>query len=86
MLKASASKPEKMDGIINETPAAIPKKVKTSKPLKNDISQYFSKTTKFASTFTCVESNCQFTCLKEDCKQIQEHSDHHLALKLSREP
>ena len=63
------------------------KRSKTKKSSTKDILKYFGKTTQNDSSdqFVCQEKNCEFKCLKTDEKAIQEHSDFHVALKLSRE-
>lgn len=62
------------------------KKSKTDKkqPKDKGILKFF-KSPQSLDHYTCIELNCNFSCPKEDAKSIQEHSDHHLAIKLSRE-
>lgn len=69
----------------SKPPAMTTKRVKTSKS-DPGILKYFTKTeSPSADQFICPEKNCKFTCNKSDTKEIQEHSDFHVALKLSRE-
>ena len=68
------------------TNVAPAKKSKTDKnqPKDKGILKFF-KSPQSLDRYTCIELNCNFSCPKEDTKSIQEHSDHHLAIKLSRE-
>lgn len=93
MLKASASKSKNTKIEIieisedTETKISIVKRKKLSD--SNDgILKYFSKSTDSSpsdSIFTCTEKNCKFKCPRANTKEIQEHSDHHLAMKLASE-
>lgn len=68
------------------TPESTPttKKIKPSKqPKTKGILQFFTKPQTDTSSFSCKE--CKFSCDKEAERDIQEHLDYHLALKLSRE-
>jgi nucleotidyltransferase/DNA polymerase involved in DNA repair len=67
--------------------ASTNKRPKTSKS-NPGILKYFTKTDSSSTAgvkYICPEKNCNFTCKGSDAKEIQEHSDFHVALKMSRE-
>jgi nucleotidyltransferase/DNA polymerase involved in DNA repair len=77
---AQTSKQQQLSASTNKRP-------KTSKS-NPDILKYFTKTDSLstaANNYNCPEKNCKFICKRSDAKEIQEHSDFHVALKLSRE-
>lgn len=61
-------------------PAPVAKKPKTT---EEGILKFFKQS---AGSFKCPEALCKFACPSGDSKGIQEHSDHHFAIKLSRAP
>lgn len=88
MLKANASVNKHVtDTHVSSTSNQITKSAR-KKSTANDkgILKFFSKTTADPNSFTCTESNCSFKCPRDSAKEIQEHIDHHFALKLASEP
>ena len=86
VLELLAASTKQRDPLAASFVDSAPKKSRRSSDSSNGILKFFksAQPQNSASLFNCTELNCKFSCSLDDAKSIQEHCDHHFAIKLSR--